>query len=289
MITFKDLYFESIQSEIKKLKADVYNNDMLKFSNNGQLLMYDADSIKLYNKLIYMITNYKYEKSVEFIDNIVKDPKLRFLLALGYGGQFADLKLKITSIQLPTKKLIPTQSEIDMTNSLKHTLVGKDINTCFYDPVVIIRPIVTFKGRYVIDGHHRWSQIYITNPDSNLACLDIDGQLSPMDMLKAVQSTIGTNLGYLESRRVKGTSIYDASENVIRNYVKKNISNKTINELKQFIKEDPIDYLTKNTLTLADKNKPIKNAPERGFMPQTSHDPKLFVDLQNGVAKPVKN
>ena len=30
-------------------------------------------------------------------------------------------------------------------------------------------------------------------------------------------------------------------------------------------------------------NKPIKNAPDRGDMPQTSEDPDLFNDLDSGV------
>lgn len=281
-MTFIEYFLESIGADVKKYF------DYAKNLNTNLKNSIDADAFSLYRELIKRIKSYKYEDSVEFVDKIVKDPKLKFLLSLGYGGKFADLQLNIASIQLPVKNLIPTQSEIDMTNSLKYTLQGKDISTCFYDPVVIIRPIITFNGKYVVDGHHRWSQIYLTNPKANLACLDISGKLKPLDMLKAVQTTIGTNLGYLESRRVKGTSLYDASESVLRRYIESNICLKAENELKKMTGKEPIEYLIKNCLMLAKNNKPIKNAPERGFMPQTSHDPQLFTDLKNGVVNPDK-
>ena len=49
---------------------------------------------ELYNELISMLLGKKYPEAVEFIDDIVKDPKLKFILSLGFGGKFADLKLK---------------------------------------------------------------------------------------------------------------------------------------------------------------------------------------------------
>ena len=278
MKTFLELFYESINQDVKKLMNKVKN---INLNNNIE----SSDAFGLYIELIRKIRDYKYETSVEFIDKIVRDKKLKFLLSLGYGGDFADLKLNIVSRQLPTSSLIPTQSEIDMTNSLKYTLQGKDIDVCFYDPVVIIRPIITFNGKYIVDGHHRWSQIFITNPNSNLACLDIQGHLTPLDMLKAVQSTIGSNLGYLESRDTKGTSLYTANEGTIRRYVQTNISQKTITEFNKLGITDPIEYLVQNSLKIKN-NQPIKNAPKRGFMPQTSHDPQLFSDLKNGITDP---
>lgn len=278
-MTFIEFFLESVGADVKKYYSEVKNLDVSQKSIS-------RDALGLYHELIRKIKSYKYEDSVEFIDQIVKDPKLKFLLSLGYGGKFADMQLNIASIQVPVTKLIPTQSEIDMTNSLKYILQGKDIESCFFDPVVIIRPIITFNGKYIVDGHHRWSQIYLTNPNAQIACLDICGKLTPLEMLKAVQSTIGTNLGYLESRKVKGTSLYDANESTVRKYINANITPKAIKEIERVIGKDPCDYLTKNCLMLKNKNKPIKGAPERGFMPQTSHDPQLFSDLKNGIVNP---
>lgn len=280
-MTFIEYFLESIGIDAKKYFDRVKN---LKINQKT----IELDAFDIYRELIKKIKTYKYEDSVEFIDAIVRDPKLKFILSLGYGGKFADLQLNIASIQIPVSKLIPTQSEIDMTNSLKYTLQGKDIDTCFYDPVVIIRPIVTFNGKYIVDGHHRWSQIFLTNPKANIECLDISGKLTPLDMLKAVQSTIGTNLGYLESRHTKGISLYDASESVVKKYIENTISMKTRKMLSEFINDDPVNYLMKNISLLKKYNKPIKNAPERGFMPQTSHDPQLFSDLKNGIPNPKK-
>ena len=124
--------------------------------------------------------------------------------------------------------------------------------------------------------------IYAINPGANVACINIDGNLSPMSMLKAVQATIGSNLGTLITKDVKGTNLFDLNEKEISKILNTNMTNKAKSVLSKYY-NDPISAITKNCIGLKNNNSPILNAPERGEMPQTSKDPQLFNDLKNGV------
>ena len=244
----------------------------------------NPEAMKVYNKMIELIQDKDYDETVDFVDEIVKDPKLKFLLSLGFGGDFSNLKLKLKKTNIPAKRLIPTQSEIGTDETLKYLVQGKDIDVCFEKTTIVKKPIVTFQGTFIIDGHHRWSQIFVTNPDANIVCIDITGNLSPLSMLKAVQCTIGSNTGKLIRKDIQGKNLYDTTEKELRKYFKDNLSDSVRENLLKYY-EDPEDSLVQNVIQLQRNNKPILNAPNRGEMPQTSKDPELFGDLENGVTE----
>lgn len=244
----------------------------------------NPEAMKVYNKMIELIQDKDYDETVDFVDEIVKDPKLKFLLGLGFGGDFSNLKLKLKKTNIPAKRLIPTQSEIGTDETLKYLVQGKDIDVCFEKTTIVKKPIVTFQGTFIIDGHHRWSQIFVTNPDANIVCIDITGNLSPLSMLKAVQCTIGSNTGKLIRKDIQGKNLYDTTEKELRKYFKDNLSDTVRENLLKYY-EDPEGSLVQNVIQLQRNNKPILNAPDRGEMPQTSKDPELFGDLENGVTE----
>lgn len=244
----------------------------------------NPEAMKVYNKMIELIQDKDYDETVDFVDEIVKDPKLKFLLGLGFGGDFSNLKLKLKKTNIPAKRLIPTQSEIGTDETLKYLVQGKDIDVCFEKTTIIKKPIVTFQGTFIIDGHHRWSQIFVTNPDANIVCIDITGNLSPLSMLKAVQCTIGSNTGKLIRKDIQGKNLYVTTEKELRKYFKDNLSDTVRENLLKYY-EDPEGSLVQNVIQLQRNNKPILNAPDRGEMPQTSKDPELFGDLENGVTE----
>ena len=263
--------------EVKELKDNIKDIDP---EENPE----SPEALKAYDKLIDMIQDKDYEDTVDFLDDIVKDPKLKFMLSLGFGGEFSNLKLKLKKVNIPAKRLIPTQSEIGTDETLRYIIEGKDIDVCFEKQTIVKKPIVTFQGTFIIDGHHRWSQIFVTNPEANVVCIDITGNLSPISMLKAVQCTIASNLGKLIHKNVKGLNLYDISEKEIRKYLEDKLPESVIENLEKYY-EDPIEALVENALQLQRNNTPILNAPERGEMPQTSKDPELFGDLKKGVTE----
>ena len=92
----KFLYFlTESPAEVKKLKADVNSVNS------------DKSQKEIYNELISMLTGKSYSDSVEFIDEIVKDEKLKFILSLGFGGKFSNTKLKLEKKNISVKRLIP--------------------------------------------------------------------------------------------------------------------------------------------------------------------------------------
>lgn len=242
----------------------------------------NPEAIKIYNELIDLIQKKDYDETVDFVDDIIKDPKLKFLLSLGFGGDFSNLKLKLKRTTIPAKRLVPTQNEIGTNETLRYIIEGKDIDVCFEKSTIIKKPIVTFQGTFIVDGHHRWSQIFVTNPDANIVCIDITGNLSPLSMLKAVQCTIGSNTGKLIRKNIQGQNLYDVSEKEISKYLEENLSESVLENLEMYY-ENPVESLTKNVIQMQRNNTPILNAPDRGEMPQTSKDPELFDDLKNGV------
>lgn len=265
-------------------EGDKLKDDVEDIQVNTKNIEDNPEAMKVYNKMIELIQDKDYDETVDFVDEIVKDPKLKFLLSLGFGGDFSNLKLKLKKTNIPAKRLIPTQSEIGTDETLKYLVQGKDIDVCFEKTTIIKKPIVTFQGTFIIDGHHRWSQIFVTNPDANIVCIDITGNLSPLSMLKAVQCTIGSNTGKLIRKDIQGKNLYNTTEKELRKYFKDNFSDTVRENLLKYY-EDPEDSLVQNVIQLQRNNKPILNAPDRGEMPQTSKDPELFGDLENGVTE----
>ena len=265
-------------------EGDELKDDVEDIQVNTKNIEDNPEAMKVYNKMIELIQDKDYDETVDFVDEIVKDPKLKFLLSLGFGGDFSNLKLKLKKTNIPAKRLIPTQSEIGTDETLKYLVQGKDIDVCFEKSTIVKKPIVTFQGTFIIDGHHRWSQIFVTNPDANIVCIDITGNLSPLSMLKAVQCTIGSNTGKLIRKDIQGKNLYDTTEKELRKYFKDNLSDTVRENLLKYY-EDPEGSLVQNVIQLQRNNKPILNAPGRGEMPQTSKDPELFGDLENGVTE----
>lgn len=265
-------------------EGDELKDDVEDIQVNTKNIEDNPEAMKVYNKMIELIHDKDYDETVDFVDEIVKDPKLKFLLSLGFGGDFSNLKLKLKKTNIPAKRLIPTQSEIGTDETLKYLVQGKDIDVCFEKTTIVKKPIVTFQGTFIIDGHHRWSQIFVTNPDANIVCIDITGNLSPLSMLKAVQCTIGSNTGKLIRKDIQGKNLYNTTEKELRKYFKDNLSDTVRENLLKYY-EDPEGSLVQNVIQLQRNNKPILNAPDRGEMPQTSKDPELFGDLENGVTE----
>ena len=157
------------------------------------------------------LKNKNYPDYVATLNKMLDDPKAKTLLQDGFGGSLGNLKLKFSVKNISAKSLRPTQSEIDISKSIKHGLTKtQGVNKYFNKEVIINNmPLITFRGNYVIDGHHRWAEVAAFNPDGKMVCFDYDGNISPIQMLKAVQGTIAAvkadknnNNGKLPSSKV---------------------------------------------------------------------------------------
>jgi hypothetical protein len=178
---------------------------------------------------------------------------------------------------------MPTQANIDLDKSLKYALTDKEsFLKTFSNPIEINKPIVTFRQNYVIDGHHTWLQAITLNPKGKILAFNYDGDISPIQMLKAVQGTIASvkaddnnNNGKLPSNDVKGPNFFDESFNKkkIKKYIEDNLDEDLIDQYVEHIEEcydydTTVDYLVERLLDIKANNYPFDTAPDRKNMPQ---------------------
>ncbi|MBR6907827.1 hypothetical protein IKN40_05020 [bacterium] len=225
----------------------------------------------------------KYEDYVDTLNQMLDDPKSAALLKDGFGGELGDTKLKFSIKNIPVSQLMPTQKEIDLDKSIKYALNDeKSFKDTFKEPIKIKKPIITFRQNYIIDGHHSWLQAIMINPEGKMLAFNYDGDISPIQMLKAVQGTIAAvkaednnNNGKLPSNTIEGPNIFDNDFNrkKIRKYLEDNFDDSLVDIYCKYIKEcrdknDIIKYLEGRLLDIKANNYPLESAPERADMPQ---------------------
>lgn len=253
-----------------------------------------------------------YVKTIdEILDEMKDEPKLKKLLVDGFGGDLGDIKLTMNEELIDVSELLPTQNEIDITKSLDYVLKwpAPNLEKYFANEVELGEfPLVTWNSQFIIDGHHRWSQVRCINPKAEMKCYNYTGKgLSPVDILKATQGSIGAVIadetndntgddsGHLpKANAKKGTNIYsdedfDKEGNDFAKYIKEKATPEFYKLLKKYVNkrnkefkveklktdEDCIKYVVKNLISMRAKN-PIYSpsngsAAERTFMPQTDN------------------
>ena len=151
-----------------------------------------GDTEKDFKTVIEMLRNNAYEDLPESLEDIVEDPKLYTLLSMGFGdGRFADATISNNTVEVETRNLLPSQSEIGLDNSLAFPLKS-DCSFYFKTPVVIKAPILTYNNLFIIDGHHRWSQTYCVNPQATMTAINFNykGNSNPYIALRVFQGAI---------------------------------------------------------------------------------------------------
>ena len=142
--------------------------------------------------------------------SIASDPKVQAILKAGLkDGNPNDEKLSYSKKTIPVYGLKPTQNEIGFDESIKNVLTNKfgSLESIFSGTADVGGPIVTYNGKYIIDGHHRWSQVFAVNPKAKMSAIDITGELTPKDMLKVVHLSIAAKMKKLPLVNAKGINV----------------------------------------------------------------------------------
>lgn len=221
-----------------------------------------------------------YEDFVKELGELASDDKIIAAIRAGKrDGKLSDEKVKITKVSIPVKKLHPTQNEIDVDKSLKYQLKGENpgqLATILEGKDLILKaPIITLNNKYIIDGHHRWSQVYAMNPDATMVAMNMEIDEDPIEVLKAVQMAIAAKLGEVPTAKVEGHNLLKIKEKKLKNYVQDKIKDETLDVLakEQKIeladKEYAADYIWDNVDSMQKTSQPAKGAPDRDVMPQT--------------------
>lgn len=126
--------------------------------------------------------------------------------------------LTVTFLNSNVANLVPTQNEIDLEKSLRFPLQSPDQLETFFAGGVITpfgNPVVTSDGgNYIVDGHHRWSGIYLINPFTEVSTVDIGYVPNPQAGLKEAQIGVAAQLGYLKVSQGGGSNVYTVNRTV---------------------------------------------------------------------------
>jgi hypothetical protein len=271
--------------KIEENKMD--NFDLKKYLANNILLKEDEkeDLKKSYSK---GVSSFRSDLS-----KYISDPKVKAVLDAGLAdGDPNDDKLPFSKGKVSVKALIPTQNEIGFDQSVKGNLDDQygSLDGILAGTPFVGGPIVTYAGKYIIDGHHRWSSVFAANPNATMDTLDIKAKagFDPLDILKAVHSSIAIDRDKVPSSNPKGVNILKGINFPgVMGKVDKYLTPEAEAVFKKYGidgKEAVAKHLYKNLDTIV-KRGFVAGAPGRKDMPQTDADKTKSIDKLEPLAK----
>ena len=189
---------------------------------------------------------------VAILKKYASDPAFRQLALAGHtdsaGPEDEQVSVKRTAIA--ASKLTATQAEIGFDNSLADQMN----NGAAFDgqstaialglkgsPIIMPSQddpppaILVYNGKYILDGHHRWSQVMMTNPTGVVA---IDNMVGPAldneeEALKTMQLAIAGAAGKVVTKPFKGANLMSTTPDAVADFVLKNITDEVLQLLVQ--------------------------------------------------------
>ena len=238
-------------------------------------------------KELRSILKQNYKTFVSKLGAGISDPK--FVAAIKAFAQTHPIKTKVMDI--PVQKLKPTQNEIVMTNTLFKPLTKPEISEkCLRGGTLAVsdRLIVTAgNGKFIVDGHHRWSRLFCLNPDAKIKAMDISNIEDPIEALKATQLGVAAQIKKVPSEQGGGINLLRITKEVLGKYISRTITKEVLAVFAKYGRgttpEEVTEYIWKNVKMLQAIAKPVTGAPPREIMPQTEKAPK-FKDTAVDVA-----
>jgi hypothetical protein len=180
-----------------------------------------------------------YPEFVPFLAKLTMDAD--FMNSLEGDGSGED-KLTVQTITVRCGDLIPLQNEIGVKESLDYALkcriprenIIKICGTSECSPNVYDskgRTVITSGGKYIVDGHHRWSSIFVINPDCLIQVKDIGKYKKGVDALKLSQiiiAVLSKAKGEIGSKKAKGINLLDTSASDLKKHIEENITDEFV-------------------------------------------------------------
>jgi len=181
---------------------------------------------------------------VPLLKKVAAHPEFQAIAAAGKtdAGGPKDEAFVVKPGSATASKLRATQKEIGFGNSLKDQVTNpswKPVDAALgLKGTPIEMPcqdnrcaILTFAGEYILDGHHRWSQIMMMNPDAQVAIDDLQptGVLkSPEDALKVMQLAIALKADKVVTVPFDGKDLMASTPEEVAQFVVKNITDEVL-------------------------------------------------------------
>jgi hypothetical protein len=217
------------------------------------------------------------EDYVATLQKHATDPKVAAVLQAGQTDSKgkADERFSVAGASPEAKNLKPTQNEIGAAESLLNILTDKfgSLGGFLKGTASFPDPIIIYNNEYILDGHHRWSQVYAANPDATIPALNITGRLDPEQILKVVHTAIAADAGQTKTIQAdrSGGNLLTYTDQDVYDYVESNLNDKARKVWSKygFASDDEIaQHIATNVRTMIAKSKPESWAPTRDSMPQ---------------------
>lgn len=141
------------------------------------------------------------------------------------------INMNVAAKQITAEELRPSQSQIDLKKALSHLFGEEDWQKFFGNETVeFTDPIVTFNGEFIVDGHHRWAEVMLINPDAKVDCLDFSNDIA-IGEKDSVYDFINKFDGVKASKDRISMDAYSISDKKLREYLFENFPDKLRNFL----------------------------------------------------------
>lgn len=256
------------------------------FLNRSLKEEYDSE-----NRTVKHLLGLQYEKFINALGDAVEDPKVVNLLKMGKeDGLPNDEKIDVQLKSINVSKLLPTQNQIGLKDSFK--LAAKfpeSLGDCIVGNTKSLsdKRVLVANGKYILDGHHRWSQVYLLNSDADLPCVNLvfSSLKNPETFLRIIQMGIGATYNKIVTVPADSdTDIFNMSEDKIRDTISQVLGANALEVCKDaygFSTMDEVfDKITANAIKL--KQLKPNSAPNRKYMPQPAATAKASGKDTNG-------
>lgn len=243
-------------------------------------------------QLYFAMMTSNYDQFYSILAANYSDPEFVQQISMGLLDGFArDEVTPSVRTSFATTQLRPTQNVIVMENSLSFVLTnGATVSSYLAGGTFAVagRYLVTGNdGTFIIDGHHRWSQLFLVNPNTRIEVNDLPEIQDPFMALEASQLAIVVDTDSLPSSSGSGSNLYTVGEGDFSDYVIATMNAGVRTAFATFgytSDAEIVDYLWGNVLRLRTFNQPITGAaaPPRELMPQTDDAPNFFALLGSG-------
>lgn len=303
-----DLILEADESEetISDAEVDAHEEEIKNYSKDNKEEISKAAGAEVMDKLSDA------SSYTEFVKILNKDRKSKaFLQYLRQHYKTGDDEIETVKASgastalVECSKLIPTQQNISLDKSLGMIKPGKSgwaVNIINNPATAFNDPTITYAGKYIIDGHHRWSKAYaLVGPAAKIKVINfpaIEG-VTWKDMLKAAQLAIVAKNpgGDLIHKVGNDNMLADTSGQAAADYYIEHADEKVVEAMKAKgfgdDKEAQGEHVKKNVAVMASTGV-VSGAAPRAVMPQTDTAPgsvdllkKAVIDLTEGDNLPV--
>lgn len=226
----------------------------------------------------------QYPEFVAGLISLQNDPDFIEMMASGSGGK--DDALVLSTPSPAVKDLFPMQNIIGLDDSLLFELkkpraaeqmaAGGTFGPEVYD--YASRWIITAGDKYLVDGHHRWSTVYMLNPSSAVSVKNITNFPEGSDALKVSQLIIAALKPGVSMARPKGINVFSSEDKSTKEFILSNMSDAFAEAFSKGsgMKADKsaiADKIVENINVLKSENSPSKTGQgasqnDRTIMPQ---------------------